>query len=408
MNEVAKLWNRSFTLWLLGAAQSRLGGALASIALSFLVLHQTGSAGRMAQTLALGFLPNLLLPLAGVLVDRWPLKWPLIAATLVQGALQLTVGGLALAWGEVPLWLINVSALLGGLAAAFEAPAAEAALPQLVPEHELTRANGLLGGLGQSMTLLGTLLGGVLVSRWSPAGAVALDGLTFLVFAALLIWVRLPLPRPAQAPSSLWADFVAGLALMRRSPLLSILPVLALLLNGGLAPVMVVLPKLMDTLGPGAQGYGLYLALESGGMVLAGAICAVLGERLALRPVISAGLLLTASAYAGMWLAPQWPVLLGCAAVLGLGFGLINTPLVILVQSLVPASHLGRVFAVLSAAGALGMPLVLAAISPVVDRLPLGLWFLVSAVTQGLGLLAWWRVQRVDAASVGASLTDAA
>lgn len=394
MNQPTQLWNRSFTLWLLGTAQSRLGTALAAIALSFLVLHQTGSAGRMAQTLALSFLPNLLMPLAGVLVDRWPLKLPLIAATLVQGSLQLLVGGLALAWSEVPLWLINVAALLGGLAAAFEAPAAEAALPQLVPEHELTRANGLLGGVGQSMTLLGTLLGGVLVSRWSPAGAIVIDGLTIWVFAVLLIWVRLPSKRPTQVPSSVWADFKSGIALMRRSPLLSILPVLALLLNGGLAPVLVVLPKLMDTLGSGAQGYSFYLAVESGGMVLAGAICAVLGNRLPLRGAISVGLLLTATAYAGMWAGQTLPVLLGCAVVLGLGFGLINTPLAALVQSLVPASHLGRVFAVLSAAGALGMPLVLAAVSPLVDRLPLGLWFVISAMTQGFGLLAWLWVTR--------------
>ena len=238
-----RLWNRSFTLWLLGSAQSRLGAALASIALSFLVLHQTGSAGRMAQTLALSLLPNLLLPLAGTLVDRWPLKLPLIAASLLQGLLQLTVGGLALAWGEVPLWAINVAALLGGLAAAFEGPASGAALPALVPETELTRANGLTSGLNQAMTLLGTLAGGVLVAHWSPAGAIALDGLSFLLFSVLLTGVRLPHSPPAQGQASLWADFRSGVALMRRSPLLSMIPLLALLLNGSLAPVLVVLPQ---------------------------------------------------------------------------------------------------------------------------------------------------------------------
>ncbi len=394
-----RLWNRSFTLWLLGSAQSRLGAALASIALSFLVLHQTGSAGRMAQTLALSLLPNLLLPLAGTLVDRWPLKLPLIAASLLQGLLQLTVGGLALAWGEVPLWAINAAALLGGLAAAFEGPASGAALPALVPETELTRANGLTSGLNQAMTLLGTLAGGVLVAHWSPAGAIALDGLSFLLFSVLLTGVRLPHSPPAQDQASLWADFRSGVALIRRSPLLSMIPLLALLLNGSLAPVLVVLPRLMNTLGPGAQGYSLYLALESGGLLLAGGLCAWLGDRLALRRAMSAGFVLTALAYLGMWLAPVVPVLLGCALVLGLGFGLINVPAVALIQQLVPAGYLGRVFAVLNAAGALGMPLVLVAISPFVDRLPLGLWFLVSGTAQGLGLLGWWWVQRREAGS---------
>ena len=400
------LWNRSFILWLIASAQSRLGAALAGIALSFLVLNQTGSAGRMAQTLALSLLPALLMPLAGTLVDRISLKIPLIAAGLAQGVLQLTVGGLALAWGEVPLWLINAAALLGGLAAAFENPAANAALPALVPEAELTRANGLLGGLGQAMTLLGTLAGGFLAAKWSPAGAILIDGITFLLFSLLLLWVRLPRRPPGQAKSSVWADLKSGLTLMRLSPLLSMVPLLALLLNGGLAPVTAVLPKLMQTLGPGASGYGVYLALESGGMLLAGGFCAVMGQRLVLRRAMSVGFVFTALAYAGMWISPVFPVLLGCAVVLGLGFGLINVPVVSLIQQLVPATHLGRVFSVLNAVGALGMPLVLLAVSPLVDHLPLSLWFLISAATQGIGFLAWQWVLRFEVRNTGARAAE--
>ena len=121
------LWNRSFIIWLVGAAQSQFGTALAGLALSFLVLHQTGSAQQMALTLACTLIPNLLMPFAGVLVDRFPLKWPLIGADLLRGALQLTVGGLALAWGDVPLWVVNVAALLTGLAGTFASPASGAA-----------------------------------------------------------------------------------------------------------------------------------------------------------------------------------------------------------------------------------------------------------------------------------------
>ncbi|MFC6664362.1 MFS transporter [Deinococcus radiopugnans] len=161
------LWNRSFVIWLLGTAQSQLGSALAGIALSFLVLHQTGSAGQMALTLACALAPNLLLPLAGAVVDRMNLKVPLIGADVARGLLQLTVGGLALAWGEVPLWLVNGAAVLTGLAGIFAGPASSAAVPALVPEQELTRANGLIGGVSQGAWLLGTLVGGYLVTAFS-------------------------------------------------------------------------------------------------------------------------------------------------------------------------------------------------------------------------------------------------
>lgn len=393
------LWNRNFLLWLIGSGQSRLGAALASIALSFLVLHQTGSAGRMAQTLALSLIPNLLMPLAGTLVDRVNLKVPLIAANVFQGLLQLTVGGLALTWGEVPLWIVNAAAFAGGLAAIFVSPASSAAVPALVPAGELARANGLLGGLGQSMSLLGMLAGGWIVARWSPAVAILLNSAAFLTFAALLPWIHLP-PREKQAePTGLWADLRSGLKLMRRSRILSFLPVIALVLNGVLAPIAVVMPKLMETLGPGAQGYGVFLALESGGMLLAGALIAVVGRKLPLRPAMSAGFLVAALAYAGMWTAPLFPVLLGCALLLGFGLGLVNTPLVTLLQQLVPGAYLGRVFAVLNAVGAVGMPLVLMIVSPLVDRVPVTVWFGLSALVLALGMASWWLVARAEPAS---------
>lgn len=85
-----RLWNRSFAVWLLASAQSQLGGTLSSLAMSFFVLEQTGSAGGVALTPAFSLLPNLLAPVAGALVDRVPLKVPLVASDVVR-ALRLAL-----------------------------------------------------------------------------------------------------------------------------------------------------------------------------------------------------------------------------------------------------------------------------------------------------------------------------
>ncbi|PNY81341.1 MFS transporter [Deinococcus koreensis] len=384
------LWNRSFVIWLIGSAQSQFGSALAGIALSFLVLHQTGSAGKMALTLACSLAPHLLMPLAGAWVDRVNLKLPLIGADVARGALQLLVGGLALAWGEVPLWLVNGAALLTGLANIFAQPAGGAAVPALVPPQELARANGLLGGAGQGAWLAGTLAGGWIVASFSPAAAIVLDGLSFLIMAALLLLVRLPARAVPSGPRpSLFGDLLDGLRLMRRSRTLMFTPLIGLVLNATLAPLMVVTPKLMESLGAGAQGYGTFLALESAGMLLSGALIAVLGQRLAPRRATAAGLGLTSGVFAVMWLHPVTGTLLACAAALGFGFGVLNTPLNTLLQQMVPADYLGRVFSVLGMVSSLGMPLSLLLLSPVLDQLPLPLWFGLAALLMTLGGVAW-------------------
>ena len=259
------------------------------------MLHQTGSAQQMALTLACTLIPNLLMPLAGVLVDRFPLKWPLIGADLLRGALQLTVGGLALAWGDVPLWVVNVAALLTGLAGTFAGPAGSAAVPTLVPAGALARANGLLGSAGRGAWLLGTLAGGWIVAQWSLAVAIIGDGLSFLLMAALMGWVRLPRQvESREVPLDFWGDLRGGIQLMGRSRMLILTPVVALLLNASLAPVTAILPKLFDRLGAQATGYATFLALESLGMLFAGMLLVAAGNRFAPQKIITAGLLLTA------------------------------------------------------------------------------------------------------------------
>ena len=352
----------------------------------------------MALTLACTLLPNLLMPLAGALVDRWHLKGPLVAADLIRGGLQLGVGAAALFWGEVPLPVINVVAVLSGLVGLFASPASSAAVPLLVPAPALARANALIGSVSRGAWLLGTLTGGWIVTHWSAPLAIIVDGLSFLVMAALMTLVTLLSPRAsagtAGRPVGLFGEVRAGLGVMARPHVLMLAPVIALLLNAGLAPVTAALPKLFASNGGNAAGYGTFLVLESAGVMVVGALVALLAGRLASRHLIAAGLGVTAAAYGVMWGWPQPAVLLPAAVVLGFGFGLINTPFQTLMQELVPQAFLGRVFSVLGMVSTVGMPVSLLLVAPLLDRVPLPFWFAVAAAAQGLGLLAWlWAIQ---------------
>ena len=356
----------------------------------------------MAVTLACALGPNLLMPLAGAWVDRLPLKVPLIAADLLRGALQLTVALLALRLdhlnsGHLPLWVINLTALLGGFAGIFAGPASSAAFPQLVPGDQLNRANGLSGGVSQGAWLLGTLAGGVLVARLGPPVAILIDGLSFLVMAALLPLVRLPGRDTPEGPrSSLLDDLGAGLRLMRRSRVLSFVPLIGLVLNGAIMLAVVVTPKLMERLGPGAEGYSVFLALDSLGAMLSGALVAWLGNRLHARFATSAGLLGCGLLFLVIARFPVYRVLLGVSLLLGFGFMLLNAPLNSLMQSVVPAAFLGRVSSVLSTVSSIGAPVTLLLVSPVLDRYPAGLFYALAGALMLVGCVAWVLVARSE------------
>lgn len=384
MTTPARLWNRNFVLWWLGGAQSAFGTALAGIATSFLVLHQTGSAGAMGVNLALALLPALLQPFMGALVDRWPLKPPLVLGNLLRGLLQLGVGLLALR-GPVPLEAIYTASFLTGLIGAFYGPATQGMVARLVPADQLERATGLMQGGTQTMTMLGYVGGGILVATLGRAQAIVLDGVSFLLFAGLLLLVQFPARAPRRAGEGFWATFKEGLRYTRGSPILIGLPLLALLLNASFAPMEMLLPKRMLALGAGEQGFGLFFGLLLAGGVVGSLTVAALGKK------VNAG---AASVWgmAGMGLATvglavsQTPMqMYVLAAGMGLANALTNMGIGVIFQKRVHPDYFGRVGSLLGTVGMVGMPLTLLALAPVADRIAVQTIF---AVSGGLALAA--------------------
>lgn len=382
------LWNKDFILWWLGSVQSSLGSALSGLALSFLVLHQTGSAGAMGVNLALSMLPALLSPLAGTLIDRIPLKLPLVAGDFARA---LIVGGVGL-WalsGEVPLGLIYALSLLQGLIGVLYGPAAGALVPHLVPPQQLARANGLIGSASQTASLIGLVGGGLLVSRLGNAPALLLDALTFAVMGTLLLFVAMPRTPASSAPRGFWSDLQAGLQRMRASRVLMLVPVMAFFINASIAPMQMLLPKRMVELGAGAAGYGTFLGAVVGGMAAGSALMAALGTRVPARAGVGLGLALIGLGVGLMALAGSAPVLWTFGALLGLGSGVTNAALPTLLQQLVEPEFRGRVFSVLGMVAQIGMPLTLLLLAPVADRLSPALILLPAGGVTLLASLVW-------------------
>ncbi|WP_221088096.1 MFS transporter [Deinococcus aquaedulcis] len=390
-----RLWNRSFVLWWLGSAQSALGTALAGIATSFLVLHQTGSAGLMGVNLALALLPGLLAPLFGTLVDRLPLRLPLVLGNVLRGLLQLGVGLLALR-GEVPLGVIYAASLLTGLIGAFYGPASMGITPRLVPPDQVQRAAGLMQGAAQTMQLVGLVGGGMLVGTLGSAPALLLDGASFLLFAGLLLLVQLPARAAQAARPSFWSDFGAGLAYARQSPLILGLPALAFLLNASFAPLEMLLPARMSALGAGAQGFGLFFGLMLGGLALGSFTLAALGQRLSPARLSVWGLAGMGAAVLALSLSQSAGQMYALAALLGLFNAATNVSIGVIFQQRVDPAFYGRVGSLLTMVSMAGMPLVLLALAPVADRVPIATVFAVAGALSLLAAPVWAGLLRHD------------
>jgi predicted MFS family arabinose efflux permease len=181
---------RAFRRLWFGDAVSLLGDWFTYVAVGTLAVAE-GSLWAVAMVLLAHTLPRAVLsPIAGRLADRHDRRtivigFSLLRAVVVVGMIAAVDAG---ATGVVQA-LLFVRMGLG----AFVDPAAGAALPQVVPAEAVGPANALLGATWSVMFAVGVGLGGLATAEIGTIGALAIDGVTFLIAAAIFAGLpRLP------------------------------------------------------------------------------------------------------------------------------------------------------------------------------------------------------------------------
>ena len=190
----------NFRLIWFGYTLSAFGDFVVPAALALAVVRATGSASALALVLACGSVPRLvLLPIGGVLADRWPPRTVAIVADVARAATQVVIG-VELVSGQFQLAHIAVAAAVLSAASAFALPTGGPLVSATVPAEGRPRANGLLGVSRGAAGMLGPAVGGTLVLTVGPGWAFIVDAGTFVASAIALALVRLRVPATAAAP----------------------------------------------------------------------------------------------------------------------------------------------------------------------------------------------------------------
>ena len=169
---------------------SGVGTWAQAVAQSWLVLELTHSAVVLGTVTMLQFLPLMIFPLlGGVIADRLPRRRMLIAT---QGAAHGPgpASGALVATGTVQLWEVAVLALLLGLTNAFNNPAAQAFVPELVGTDLVADAVAINSIQFNLARMVGGAVGGITVAWWGIAGALFLNAASYVPAIAVLAMIR--------------------------------------------------------------------------------------------------------------------------------------------------------------------------------------------------------------------------
>jgi MFS family permease len=359
----------NYRLWAGGAFVSNIGTWMQRTAQDWIVLTQLTheNATAVGIVMALQFGPQvLMLPWSGFAADHFDRRKLLFATQASMGTLALGLGLLTVT-GRVQLWHVYVFAFLLGCVTAFDAPARQTFVSDLVGETEMSNAVALNSTSFNAARMIGPAIAGVLIAAVGSGWVFLINAASFLAVLCSLCLLRASELHLKARALRQRGSLVDGFRYVWKRPdLKAILLMLFLIGTFGLNFPIFIATMSVSAFHGGAGQYGLLTSTMAVGSV-AGALLSARRE----KPRI--GLLLVGAALfgVGLTLAAAMPtyVLFGLAlVVVGVSAQTFTTTANSAVQLSTDSFMRGRVMAIFLAIALGGTPIGAPIVGWVVDH----------------------------------------
>lgn len=191
MEKTTKLFNRDFTLVVIGQIISLFGNAILRFALPFYLLKETGSSTLFGIVTACSFAPMAVLSLAGgVLADRVNKRNIMVGLDFTTAAL---ITGFYFSIGKVPAvpLFIVVLMLLYGISGTYQ-PAVQASIPLLLSSDKYLKGNAVINQVNTLANLIGPAVGGVIFQFYGIDPILTASMICFTFSAIMEIFIYIP------------------------------------------------------------------------------------------------------------------------------------------------------------------------------------------------------------------------
>ncbi len=270
-----------------GQAVSLTGTWMQMTAQAWLVLTLTHSSTALGAVIALQTLPVLVLgAYGGVVADRVDKRKLMIVLQSAMGLQALALGLLTIT-GTVRVWEIGALAALLGLNNAFENPARQSFMLELVGAEHLRNAVSLNSVLVNGARTVGPAIGGILIASVGDGVCFLFNAVSFVAVVTSLATMKRSELHPTPPAPRERGQLREGLRYVRGTPGLAV-PLLMMALVGCLTYEFQVSLPVMASHGlhVGASGFGFMTAAMGVGAVLGGLVIAARGQT-GLRPLVS-------------------------------------------------------------------------------------------------------------------------
>jgi MFS family permease len=340
----AALSHPNYRLWFVGQLFSLMGTWMQSTAQGYLVYELTHSSAYLGVVAFAAGVPTWLFMLwAGVLADRVPRRSMLMVTQVAMMLGAALLAGLVFA-GAIRPWHLVALAFVLGTANAFDAPARQAFVLELVDRTDLGNAIALNALMFNSAVVVGPAVGGAVYAALGPGWCFTANAVSFLGVLGALAAMRLAAPPPPPARGSALAALRQGLGYVAaHRHIRVIIGLLAAVTVLGFSYVSLLPAFAVKILHGDARVNGLLQTARGVGALGTALYLASLGRRRRSGRLLALGSVVLPIALIAFSAARALPLALGALVVVGVGLILFFNNANALIQSLAADDLRGRV-----------------------------------------------------------------
>jgi len=343
------LKHRNFRLFFGGQLISLVGTWMQTIAEAWLIYRLTGSSVLLGLLGFVGQIPIFLLsPIGGLAADRWPRQRVVITTQVASMLLGFTLAALALT-GRIRVWEIIMLATLLGVVNAFDVPARQSFLIEMVGREDLLNAIALNSSMFNGARVAGPAVAGLLVARIGEGWCFFVNGVSYIAVLAGLLMMRIENSLVAHDGSSPIEKLREGFRFVRHARPIRTLLILLGVVSFMALPFSVLMPIFADRiLHGGASAYGNLMGAVGLGAMFGALSLAMRQELRGLGKIVAysaIGLGASLTLFgASRWFWASFVALTLAGLTMMMQFTSINT----LIQAMVPDQLRGRVMSLYS------------------------------------------------------------
>ena len=355
-----KLWNRDFSLVIIGQVISIFGNMVLSFALPLYVLSISESPALFGLVLGLPYISLLVMsPIGGIMADRLKKQrimfWLDLTTTIII-VLYMATRGLFVS--AVPIVIVKLMAL--NAIQGMYMPAVQASVPVLVPSGKLIPANSAVTIVNMLANMVAPAVAGILFGRFGLTPILLISAICFGITAIMDLLIRIPFKKQS-SPGSIAQMVISDLSqslrfIVKEKPILVKSAGIMFFVNLSLVSLLFVgLPVLITQhLGMSMAMVGLNQSVMMVGGLLGGITAGALGARLTMQkihlPLLAISLFLLPMGLVFMFDTPDlmaYVTITAMGALIFVAAQMSSIPLIAFIQKGTPTELIGKVMSIM-------------------------------------------------------------